>query len=83
VNIHMSLEGLLDPATSSRVQFGQEIFCLSSSKRSESSTERLSSLQRQLKAYSAVISHWFVLGPFVVPCDDIAGKVSRENARFM
>jgi hypothetical protein len=79
----MGLEGFLDPATSSWLQFSYEAICLATSKRPDSSTERLSSSQRQLKACSAVISHSFVLALVLVPRDDVAESVSKENARFM
>jgi len=56
---------------------------LALSRHPDSSTERLSSSQRQPKACSAVISHLFVLALFLVPRDDITGSVSKENAQFM
>ena len=79
----MGMEGLLDPATSSWLHFNYEAIGLASSKRPESSTERLSSSQRQLKACSAVISHSFVLALVLVPRDDVAESVSKENSPFM
>ena len=57
--------------------------CLALSKRPDSSTERLSSSRRQLEACYAVISHSFVLALVLVPRDDVAESVSKENARFM
>jgi len=57
--------------------------CLASSKHPDSSTECLGSSQRQLKACSVVISRSFVLALVFVPCGDVTGLVSNENAQFM
>jgi len=79
----MGWEGCLDPVTSSSLQFSLEAICLASSKRPDSSTERVSSSQRQLKACSAVISHLFVLALGLAPHDDVAGSVSKECTQFI
>jgi hypothetical protein len=79
----MGLEGFLDPATSCWLQFSWEAICLASSKRPDSSTELLSSSQRQLKACPAVISHSFIHVLVLVPRDEVAEWESMENARFM
>jgi len=78
----MGLEGFLDPVTSSWQQFSKETICLASSKCTDSLMESLSSSRRELKASSAVISHSFVLDPVLVPRDDVAGSVCKENAWF-
>ena len=78
--IYVGLEGILDPATSSWLHFRSGMICLGSSKRPDSLTEYLESLQRQLKACSAAISHSFVRALVLVPWDDVAGSVSKENA---
>jgi len=83
MNIYMGLEGFLDPATSCWLPFSRGTICLASSKRHDSSTERLSSSRSQLRACSAVISHSFVLALVLVRRDDVTGSVSKENARFM
>jgi len=56
---------------------------LASSKRPDLSTECLRSSQRQLKACSAVICHSLVFALVCVPRDDVAGSVSKQNARFI
>ena len=57
--------------------------CLALTKRPDLSTERLSSSQRQQKACSVVISHLFVFALVPVPCDEVTGSESRENAQFI
>jgi hypothetical protein len=79
----MGLEGFLDPATSSWLQFSWEAIWLASSQGPDSSTELLSSSQRQLKACSAVISDMFVFAQVLVSRDDVAESVSNKNAQFM
>jgi len=79
----MGLEGFLDPAISSWLQFRQDAILLASSKPPDSSTEHLSSSQRPLKACTAAISHSFVFALILLPRDDIAESVSKEKAWFM
>jgi len=79
----MGLEGVHDPATSSGLQSSWNTMCFASSKRPDSSTEHQSSPQRQLKAWSAVISNSVLHALVLVPHYDIAGSVSNENTMFM
>jgi hypothetical protein len=72
----MGLEGFLDPATSSWLQFHYEAIGVATSNCPDSSTERLSSSQRQLHACPVVISHSFVLALVLVPRENVPGLLS-------
>jgi len=79
----MGLESVHNLATSSWLQFGYKDICLALSKCSDSSTECLSSSQRQPKPCFAVISHSIVIVLLLVRLNEAARLVSKEYAQFM